>query len=151
MLIGLFLLAAIFDFMNGMRDASNFVSTMISTRAMPVRWALWLTAAAEFCGPFVIGTQVANSYSHDLVSAQQISLDVLMAALASAVIWNVITLRLAIPSSSTHALFGGILGAVLVGPGLEVIHQPGMIKVLVSLLLFWSPAWCISWPGLLPQ
>jgi inorganic phosphate transporter, PiT family len=135
MLICLFFMAVVFDFMNGMRDASNFVSTMISTRALPVRLALWLTAAAEFCGPFIIGTRVANAYSHDLVSVQQIGLNNLLAALASAVIWNIITLRLAIPSSSTHALFGGIVGAVFVGPGLGVIYQSGMIKILISLLL----------------
>lgn len=135
MLIGLILLSAVFDFMNGMRDASNFVSTMIATRAMPLRWALWLTALAEFCGPFLLGTRVARAFSGDLISANQIDMKMLLAALISAVIWNVITLMLMIPSSSSHAFFGGVLGAVYVGAGLQAIHQTGVLKILISLLI----------------
>ena len=135
MLIGLILLAASFDFMNGMRDASNFVSTMVSTHAISLRWALFLTAIAEFTGPFLIGTRVAKSYSGDLITASQIHISILLAALISASIWNVITLAFEIPSSSSHALFGGILGAVYVGAGLQAIQTAGVVKILLALLI----------------
>jgi inorganic phosphate transporter, PiT family len=135
MFIGLILLSAMFDFLNGMRDASNFVSTMIATRAMPLRWALWLTAFAEFCGPFLLGTRVARAFSGDLISVNQINITILFAALISATIWNVITLILKIPSSSSHAFFGGILGAIYMGAGLQAIHQAGVLKILISLLI----------------
>ncbi len=135
MVIGLIVVSAVFDFMNGMRDASNFVSTMVATHAMPLRWALWLTAFAEFCGPFLIGTRVAKTFSGDLISANQINVTILIAALLSAVVWNVITLKLSIPSSSSHALFGGILGSVYVGAGLQAIHIAGVLKILISLFI----------------
>lgn len=135
MIIGLILLSSVFDFMNGMRDASNFVSTMVTTHAMPLRWALWLTAVAEFCGPFLIGTRVAKTFSGDLIAANQINVPMLLAALISASIWNIITLALALPSSSSHAFLGGILGSVYVGAGLQAIQSAGVIKILISLLI----------------
>jgi inorganic phosphate transporter, PiT family len=135
LIIGLILLSSVFDFMNGMRDASNFVSTMVTTHAMPLRWALWLTAVAEFCGPFLIGTRVAKTFSGDLIAANQINVPMLLAALISASIWNIITLALALPSSSSHAFLGGILGSVYVGAGLQAIQSAGVIKILISLLI----------------
>jgi inorganic phosphate transporter, PiT family len=135
MIIAIIFIAFIFDFLNGMRDASNFVSTMVVTRAMAPRLALWLTACAEFIGPFLIGTRVANAFSGDLIMPDQIDPEVILAALLSCVIWNLITLRLALPSSSSHAFFGGIIGSAFAGGGLQIIHHAGVIKILISLLL----------------
>ena len=135
MIIVLFIISTTFDFMNGMRDASNFVSMMISTHAIPFRWALILTAIAEFSGPFLIGTNVAVTFSSGLIDLGKIHMGMLMAALISASIWNIITLILKIPSSSTHALFGGILGAVFAGADLQALHSAGMIKILVGLMI----------------
>ena len=134
LLIGL---AVIFDFLNGVHDSSNIVATMISSRAIPPRVALALTAAAEFCGPFIFGVAVANTIGHEIVASEQLNIEVIIAALLSAIAWNILTWLLGIPSSSSHALIGGIIGAVTIGAGFQAIKMSGVIKVLIS--LFASP------------
>jgi PiT family inorganic phosphate transporter len=130
-------IALVFDFLNGFHDSSNIVATMISSRALPPRMALIMTAIAEFCGPFVFGVAVAKTIGEDIVAPGTISIEVILAALLSAVLWNLITWFLGIPSSSSHALIGGIVGAVGAGAGLEAIHLSGLEKVLIA--LFTSP------------
>ncbi len=136
-LIVLIGLAIIFDFLNGVHDSSNIVATMISSRAIAPRAALTITAIAEFCGPFIFGVAVANTIGHEIVDSAQLNMLVIIAALVSAIVWNVMTWVLGIPSSSSHALIGGIIGSVAVGAGFGVIKMDGVIKVLVS--LFASP------------
>jgi PiT family inorganic phosphate transporter len=125
----------LFDFLNGMRDSGNFVSTLISTHAMSQRRSLLVTAFAEFCGPLIFGTAVAGAFGRGLVTPGVLSQKVLIAALAGAIIWNFFTLVISIPSSSTHALLGGILGAVIFASGVGVIQVQGLLKILVSLVL----------------
>jgi len=137
LLIVLIVLAIIFDFLNGVHDSSNIVATMISSRAIQPRAALVITAIAEFCGPFIFGVAVANTIGHEIVEAQYLNMLVIIAALASAIVWNIMTWILGIPSSSSHALIGGIIGAVFVGAGVDAIRMAGVWKVLVS--LFASP------------
>jgi inorganic phosphate transporter, PiT family len=134
-LVFLILVSVTFDFLNGMRDASNFVTAMISTHAMPARAALWLTALAEFAAPFIVGTRVAVSFSHDLVAPGRISLTILLAVLLSATAWNVLTLVLSLPSSSSHAVFGAIVGAVTAGAGFDAIQSGTVARILISLFL----------------
>ena len=134
LLIGL---AVIFDFLNGVHDSSNIVATMISSRAISPRIALAMTAVAEFSGPFIFGVAVANTIGHEIVSADQLNIEVIIAALISAIVWNILTWLLGIPSSSSHALIGGIIGAVAIGAGFQAIKLSGVIKVLIS--LFASP------------
>lgn len=130
-------LAVVFDFLNGVHDSSNIVATMISSRAIAPRAALAMTAIAEFCGPFIFGVAVANTIGDEIVRSDQLSMVVIIAALVSAIIWNVLTWLLGIPSSSSHALIGGIIGSVAVGAGFSVIKLSGVIKVLIA--LFTSP------------
>jgi PiT family inorganic phosphate transporter len=130
-------LALLFNFLNGMRDASSIVATMISSRAFSPWFALGLTAIAEFLGPFLFGVAVANTIGNNIIQSQTITLDVLLACLAGAIIWNLITWFYGIPSSSSHALIGGILGAVIPGVGLTAIKFGGLNKVLIA--LFTSP------------
>ncbi len=80
-----------FDFLNGIHDSSNIVATMISSRALSPRVALTITAFAEFSGPLIFGVAVANTIGHDVVAADAITIQVLLAALASAILWNLIT------------------------------------------------------------
>lgn len=134
-LIAILTLSALFDLLNGMRDASNFVATIISSRVIPPRIALLLTAAAELAGPFIFGTAVARTFGRDLVSPGAISVHILLAALASALVWNLVTLWASIPSSSSHALLGGILGAVLAGAGPAGIQAHGLTKTLIALFI----------------
>jgi PiT family inorganic phosphate transporter len=104
---------------------------------MKPRTVLWSTAVAHFIGPFLFGVAVAKTIGEGLVNPAHISMAAVIATLISAVIWNLITWWLGIPSSSSHALVGGIIGSVFASSGLGAIQSEGLIKVLVS--LFASP------------
>ncbi len=135
LIIAVIVLALIFDFLNGVHDSSNIVATMISTRALSPRVALGMTAIANFIGPFIFGVAVSETIGNEVVVSEAISLGVIIAALASAIVWNLITWYLGFPSSSSHALVGGLVGAVVIGAGWEAILMPGLIKILLALLL----------------
>jgi PiT family inorganic phosphate transporter len=137
LLITVIILALIFDFLNGIHDSSNVVATMISSRALSPRVALGMTAIANFIGPFIFGVAVAETIGHEVVVSEAINILVILAALASAILWNLLTWYLGFPSSSSHALVGGIVGAVAVGAGWEAILLPGLGKILIA--LFASP------------
>ena len=130
-------LALIFDFLNGMRDAANIVATMISSRAFSPRTALGITAVAEFVGPFLFGVTVARTIGDDLVQSDALTLGVIGAALIGAILWNLITWYFGIPGSSSHALIGGMVGAVVTGASFDAIKMEGLSKVLIA--LFTSP------------
>ncbi|MCE5207779.1 MAG: inorganic phosphate transporter [Chloroflexi bacterium] len=134
-LIIVIVLSLIFDFLNGVHDSSNIVATMISTRALSPRKALSMTALAEFAGPFIFGVAVAETIGHEIVGSDSISIQVLIAALLSAICWNLLTWYLGFPSSSSHALIGGIVGAVVMGVGWQAILMPGLTKVLIALFI----------------
>lgn len=127
--------AMFFDFINGFHDSSNVVATMISSRAMSARKALTMSAVAHFCGPFLFGVAVATTIGHDVVDPTVISVTVIFAALLAATVWNIITWVLGIPSSSSHALVGGLIGAVSVEFGLDMIQMGGLLKVILALFL----------------
>jgi len=137
LLIAVIVLALAFDFLNGIHDSSNVVATMISSRALPPRVALSMTAVAEFLGPFIFGVAVANTIGNEVVDSEAISLEVLLAALISAILWNLFTWYMGFPSSSSHAMIGGLVGAVLMGAGWTAIKVEGLQKVLI--VLFTSP------------
>ena len=136
-LIAVIVLALIFDFLNGVHDSSNVVATMISSRALSPRVALAMTAVANFFGPFIFGVAVANTIGNEVVIATAINEVVLMAALSSAILWNLLTWYLGFPSSSSHALIGGFIGAVVIDAGWQAIQMPGIEKILIA--LFTSP------------
>lgn len=126
--------AVVFDFLNGFHDASNIVATMISSRAMPPRVALLMSALAHFSAPFLFGVAVAKTIGHDVVASEAVTIPVILAASISAIAWNIITWWLGMPSSSSHALIGGLVGAVGVGFGWQDIQLAGLSKVLIALL-----------------
>jgi PiT family inorganic phosphate transporter len=128
-------LAILFDFLNGIHDSSNIVATMITSRAFSPRVALGVTAAAHFTAPFLFGVAVAETIGHEIVPAQHIHLDVILAALFSAILWNLLTWFLGIPSSSSHALIGGLIGAVGIAVGPQNILLEGLEKVLIALFI----------------
>jgi len=128
-------LALFFDFLNGFHDSSNIVATIISSRAMSPRKALLLTAAAEFAGPFLFGVAVAKTIGEDIMPVHLVGMDVVITALLSAVLWNLITWYFGIPSSSSHALIGGLIGAAAVGLGMQNIQAAGLIKALAALFI----------------
>jgi PiT family inorganic phosphate transporter len=134
-LIAVIVLALFFDFLNGIHDSSNVVATMISSRALSPRVALGMTAIAEFSGPLIFGVAVAETIGHEIVAAETINTQVLLAALASAIFWNLFTWYLGFPSSSSHALVGGFIGAVAIGAGWQAILLHGLEKILIALFI----------------
>jgi PiT family inorganic phosphate transporter len=129
------LLALIFEFINGMRDSSNIVATMISSRAFRPQTALGMTAIAEFAGPLLFGVTVAKTVGSDIVASEVISLQALTGGLVGAILWNLITWYLGIPSSSSHALIGGLIGAAVVSSGWGAVKLGGLTKVLLALFI----------------
>ncbi len=127
-------LAVLFDFLNGFHDSSNVVATLISSRATSSWMALALSAVAHFCAPFLFGVAVATTIGQEIVDPTTLTINAILVALLSAIIWNLITWFLGIPSSSSHALIGGIVGAVAAS-GLSTIKMMGLAKVLVALFL----------------
>jgi len=137
LIIVLVALALLFDFLNGFQDSANVVATMISSRAMTPTAALIIASVANFIGPFVFGVAVAKTIGQDVASPNSITIAVVLAALLSASIWNIVTWFFGIPSSSSHALIGGIIGAVIVGSGWNSLKFEGL--ALIGIALFLSP------------
>ena len=137
LIVALVGLALLFDFLNGFHDSANVVATMISSRAMTPTAALIIASVANFIGPLIFGVAVAKTIGHDVASPDSITIAVVLAALVSASIWNIITWAFGIPSSSSHALIGGIVGAVGVGSGWHALKLEGL--ELVAAALFLSP------------
>jgi PiT family inorganic phosphate transporter len=129
----LILLALVFGYLNGFSDSSNMVATIISSRALSPRNALTLIAVAETISPFIFGVAVAHTIGQGIVAPKDISAGVVLATLVSAIFWNLITWFFGIPTSSSHALVGGFIGAVAVGPGLQAIQTAGLLKILIAL------------------
>ena len=136
-LIAVVLLALLYSFLNGRNDSSSIVATMISSRAYSPRVALGITAAAEFLGPFILGISVAKTIGHGIVQAQAIITPVILAGMLAAVSWNLLTGYLGLPSSSSHALIGGLIGAVSIHAGWQAIQISGLERTLIP--LFVSP------------
>jgi PiT family inorganic phosphate transporter len=102
---------------------------------MSARKALALSAVAHFCGPFLFGVAVAKTIGHDVVDPKAITMAVIFAALLAAIVWNIITWAFGLPSSSSHALVGGLIGAVSVGFGFAMIQTRGLLKVIIALFI----------------
>jgi len=133
----LIVIALCFDFFNGMQDSANMVATLISSRALAPRKAMALVAVCELLGPFLFGVSVATTLGSKVVPPERVTIAVTLAGLLAAIAWSLTTLRLGIPSSSSHALVGGIVGAAIAGYGVQVINIAGLSTVLIA--LFASP------------
>lgn len=130
-------IALIFDFLNGFHDAANSIATIVSTRVLsPTQAVIW-ASTFNFVAAFVFGTHVAGTIADKLVDKNQVDIYVVCGGLFGAIIWNIITWLLALPTSSSHALFGGIAGAAITKAGIGVILWAGWIPVI--LFLFLSP------------
>jgi inorganic phosphate transporter, PiT family len=127
--------ALAFDFTNGFHDTANVVATSISTRAMAPRIAVAYAAILNFVGAF-ISLEVAATVAQDVVNPEAITLLIVFGGLIGAIAWNLITWYLGLPSSSSHALIGGIVGAMLVAQGPDEIFGEGLVgKVVVPALV----------------
>ena len=127
-------LALLFDFINGFHDTANAIATSVSTRAIHPSHAIIMAACLNFLGA-MYSTGVAKTIGGDIVSnAEMVDERVIIAALVGAVLWNLLTWWLAMPSSSSHALVGGIIGSVLVSVGPEGLNDGGILKIVASLI-----------------
>jgi len=137
MLVFVVLLAVAFDYTNGFHDTANSIATSVATRALSPGWAILMATAFNFIGAFA-GTAVAKTIGSGLVDDQTTTQTIVAAALIGAIGWNMITWWLGLPSSSSHALIGGLLGATIIGVGTSALKIPGIVnKVLIP--MFTSP------------
>ncbi len=127
--------ALLSDFLNGVHDSSNIVATMISSRSLSPPKALGMAAVAVLVGPFLFGVAVATTIGSEIVDPKVVTSAVILSALCSATLWNLLTWRLGWPSSTSHALIGGLVGAVGAAKGLTAIHPMGLEKVLLALFI----------------
>ncbi|MCZ7542330.1 MAG: inorganic phosphate transporter [Anaerolineae bacterium] len=135
--LGVIAIALVYDYVNGVQDSANVVATVISSRAMPPRSALAMAAGAEFIGPLVFGVAIASTIGDRVLASAAMTLEVIAASLLAATVWNAFTWFFGLPSSSSHALIGGIVGAGAAGYGLGAVQPSGLAIVLVA--LFVSP------------
>src|SRR4051812_5439687 len=141
--------ALAFDFTNGFHDTANVVATSISTRALRPRAAIGLAAILNFVGAF-LSLAVAATIASGIVEATAVTLPVIFAGLVGAIVWNLVTWWFALPSSSSHALIGGVVGAVLAAQGPSAIIGEGLLgKVIIPALVAPVLAFCVAGLGIL--
>jgi PiT family inorganic phosphate transporter len=138
LLYGLIAVALLFDFLNGLHDAANSIATIVSTRVLRPQYAVAWAAFFNFIAFLFFGLHVAETIGTGIVNAQIVDARVIFGALAGAITWNLVTWGLGIPSSSSHALVGGILGAGTAKAGFGAIVWSGLGKTLAAIVL--SPA-----------
>src|SRR6478752_4707501 len=133
------LVAVAFDFTNGFHDTANAIATSVSTRVLSPRVAIIMAAILNFLGA-LISTQVAKTIGTDVAQPSALTPIVVMAALLAAIVWNLLTWYLGLPSSSSHALIGGLVGAAVIASPLHfgALKLGGIVTIALSLLL--SPA-----------
>src|SRR5215470_8332040 len=127
--------ALAFDFVNGFHDAANSIATVVSTRVLSPRWAVLWAAFFNFVAFLVFETHVANTIGKGVVDPHVIDTAVVFAALAGAIVWDLVTWWSGIPSSSSHALIGGLAGAAVAKSGASVLDVAGLTKIGVSIVL----------------
>ncbi len=134
-LVALIGVALIFDFLNGLHDAANSIATIVSTRVLKPHYAVAWAAFFNFVAFLFFGLHVAETLGTGIISADIVDPTVIFAALIGAIAWNIITWHYGIPSSSSHALIGGMVGAGLTKVGLSAIVWKGLIKTSAAIVL----------------
>ena len=130
--------ALLFDFLNGLHDAANSIATIVSTRVLRPRYAVIWAAGFNFIAFLFFGLHVANTIGSGIISVDVVTDRVIFAALMGAIVWNIVTWLAGIPSSSSHALVGGLIGAGLAKAGLSVVVWNGVLKTAAGIVI--SPA-----------
>jgi len=137
LLVGLIVVALIFDFLNGLHDAANSIATIVSTRVLRPQYAVAWAAFFNFIAFLFFGLHVAQTIGTGIVTPDVVTPHVVFGALMGAIAWNLITWALGIPSSSSHALVGGLVGAGIAQAGFEVIVWHGLLPTIAA--IFASP------------
>ncbi len=127
--------ALFFDFVNGFHDAANSIATVVGTRVLKPLQAVGIAGVANFVGPFVFGTAVAQTVGKGIIQPEFSTVYVILAGLIGAIVWDLITWWLGLPSSSSHALIGGLVGSALITGGGQAIVLEGIQKVLTFMVV----------------
>src|ERR1700758_5150064 len=134
-LVSLIVVALAFDFLNGLHDAANSIATIVSTRVLRPRYAVMWAAFFNFIAFLVFGMHVAQTVGTGIVAAEIVDARVIFGALMGAICWNLITWWAGIPSSSSHALIGGLLGAGILKAGIEAVVWNGVLTTSAAIVL----------------
>lgn len=124
-------LALIFDFLNGFHDAANSIATVVVTRTLTPWQAVLMAGAANFVGYFTFGTAIAKTVGKGIIQVDHVTLTVVIGALVGAIVWNIITWLLGLPTSSSHALIGGLVGSGIAAAGTHVVLWSGVLTIAV--------------------
>ncbi len=135
LLVALVIVALAFDFLNGMNDAANSIATVVSTRVLSPQYAVAWAAFFNFVAFLVFGLHVAETIGRGIVEADIVNSRVIFGALTGAIVWQIVTNRLGIPSSSSHALIGGLIGAGLAKAGTSAVVWSGVLKTVSGIVL----------------
>lgn len=135
LLVGLIAVALLFDFLNGLHDAANSIATIVSTRVLRPQYAVLWAAFFNFIAFLFFGLHVAQTLGTGIIDAGIVTPQVIFSALVGAIVWNVVTWIFGIPSSSSHALVGGLLGAGLAKVGLSAVVWSGVLKTAAAIVL----------------
>ncbi|WP_298269768.1 inorganic phosphate transporter [Geobacter sp.] len=126
--------ALAFDYINGFHDTANAIATCVSTRALSVRSAIVMAALLNFAGA-MISTKVAATIGKGIVDASNVTQMVVLAGILGAIVWDLITWYYGLPASSSHAIIGGLMGAVIAHAGAGALHWKGLENIVLSLIL----------------
>ncbi len=126
--------ALVFDYINGFHDTANAIATCVSTRALSVRSAIIMAAVLNFAGAMV-STKVAGTIGKGIVDKDNVTQMVVLAGVIGAILWNIITWYYGMPSSSSHAIIGGIMGAVIAHAGVDALKWAGLKKIVTALVV----------------
>jgi PiT family inorganic phosphate transporter len=128
-------IALVFDFLNGFHDSANSISTVVSTRVLSPKYAVLWAAFFNFVAAFLIGTQVAHTIGKGIIHLDIVDNLLILSALGGAIIWNIITWYYGLPSSSSHALIGGLIGAAVAKAGTTTLVWSGIAKTTAFIIL----------------
>jgi inorganic phosphate transporter, PiT family len=138
-------LVLVFDFINGFHDSANSIATVVSTRVLSPFAAVGLAATFNFLAFLIFPLHVATTIGKGVINAEIVTLDLIAAAITAAIIWNLVTWWLGLPSSSSHTLVGGLVGAAIVGSGVESVVYSGVIKIVIFIVIAPVLGMVISW------
>jgi len=134
--------ALFFDFVNGFHDSANSIATVVGTRVLRPLYAVGIAAVANFAGPFIFGTAVALTVGKGIIQPSFSTVDVIFAGLIGAIIWDLVTWYFGLPSSSSHALVGGLIGSALLAGGTSALVLPGIEKTLTFIVISPTLGFC---------
>ncbi len=129
------IVALVFDFVNGFHDAANAIATIVVSKTLTPLQAGLLAGVSNFIGYFMFGTAVANMIGSGVVHIEQVTLPLLLATIAGAILWNIMTWLLGLPTSSSHALIGGLIGSGIAAAGAKVVIWGGVVKIFIFIFL----------------